>query len=332
MKKPYIHVTETNRRGTSGDDLKKNVRYLEFLFIFMVLMVTGAVLLFFFSSSSALLAEETPNQDLPSVLRVVFFDVHQGDGVLISTPSGKNILIDAGQGSGKYTSFDGGSGVIVPYLKENGITRLDQVIMTHPHSDHLGGLLSVLKDITVDEVLDPGMEYGSSLYKRFLLLIEGKGITWTEASDGLVLDWGDKVKAQILGPKKLFTGTRSDANNNSLVIKMIFDQVSFLFTGDIEAEAELEVLDYGDNIRSNVLKVPHHGGEFSSTDSFVRTVRPEFAVIMCGLNNKFGHPNEDTVSRYRNVGARVLRTDLCGTITMLSDGKRISLKTEKTCE
>ncbi|MFC1850377.1 ComEC/Rec2 family competence protein [candidate division CSSED10-310 bacterium] len=301
-----------------------------FILALVVLVVLGMIPLL--TSDSLFVAHSSREDAPPELLKVVFFDVHQGDAVLISTSSNKHFLIDGGQGASKYASFDAGTQVIIPYLKKHKIKKLDQVIMTHPHADHVGGLVSLLEQIPVTEVIDPAMSYGSSLYKRFLLLIESKGIQWTEARDGHLFNWDDDVTAQVMGPKELFEGTRSDANNNSVVIKVMYKATSFLFTGDAESESELDLLDYRANLRANVLKVPHHGGEFSSTEEFVRMVRPMIAVISCGRNNKFGHPHADTLEKYRRIGAKIVRTDLCGTITMLSDGQRISISTEKTCK
>ncbi|MBN2381300.1 MBL fold metallo-hydrolase [bacterium] len=283
-------------------------------------------------SSGQTSGEHLTGQDKTNPLSVVFFNVYQGDATLISTPSGKHILIDGGQGANKYVQFDGGLHVIVPYLKKHNITKLDQLVMTHPHADHLGGLMAVLDEIAVDEVLDPGMTYGSELYKRFLLTIERKNITWTEARAGMVLDWGPEIQAQVLSPKRIYRGTHSDPNNNSIVIKMIYQATHFLFTGDIESEVEDDLLIYRKQLRSNVLKVPHHGGEFSSTLSFVELIRPDIAVISCGKNNKFGHPHPKTLETYRSIGSRILRTDLCGTVTMISDGHEISFSTETPCQ
>lgn len=328
------YLVSTTHSGALSSDHRPGFRFLNretfFVMVVLVLAIIGGFHLI--SGSGALMAQGNDKVPSRELLRVVFFDVFQGDAILISTPTGQHILIDGGQNAGRYTTFDGGKNVIIPYLQKAGIKKLDQVIMTHPHADHVGGLVSVLETIPVREVVDPAMEYSSELYKRFLLLAESKGIQWIEAKEGLLLNWGDKVTAQILGPRAIYKGTRSDANNNSVVVRLSFGTTSFLFCGDIEAEAEIDLEDYGLQLRTNVLKVPHHGGEISSSDDFLRLVRPELAVISCGKNNKFGHPHMKTVQRYLDYGSKLFRTDQCGTITMFSDGKQISVSTERDCK
>lgn len=262
------------------------------------------------------------------VLRVVFLDVWQGDAIFIRTPDDYRVLIDGGQNASQYSLFDAGYQVVVPYLQQvEKIDHINTVVMTHPHNDHVGGLLAVLSEFKVDEVLDPGMVYPSETYMRFLELIESKKIKYRVMRDGEVLHWGKVVRVFTFGPVKLYHGTNSDPNNNSIVIKLIYKRMSILFTGDIEEPAEIDIYKrYDGNLEAFVLKVPHHGSDTSIVDEFLDAVHPVFAIISVGRRNKFGHPSPRTLEKYAARGVKVYRTDLQGTIILLTDGVHFSIE------
>jgi competence protein ComEC len=252
-------------------------------------------------------------------LKIVFFDVGQGDAAFIETPGSKRILIDAGPASG----------VITSYFKKNGIGALDAVIISHSHPDHVGGLAAILKELAVREVYETGRDSGDQEYKDCLGIMAEKGISDKKVFEGDILKIDPELHIEVLSPAKakLF----ETFNDNSLVIKLIFKEVSLLLPGDIETEAEQVLVEkYGDKLKSNVLKSPHHGSYKSSTLAFMKKVRPDIVVISCGLVNDFGHPSSTILFRYKKLGAKVLRTDLNGTITLETDGKEIKTETEKT--
>ena len=263
-------------------------------------------------------------------LVVTFIDVGQGDSVLIESPSGHKALIDGGgrqeNASSRLIKKEDpvGKSIIVPFLRKKGINELDLVILTHPHDDHVAGLPYVLEKIKVDMVLDSGQPHTSRGYYRFLKLIEQKNIPYKLARTGQIIDLGAGVKGYILHPSQsLISGTASDPNNNSIVMKLDHGKTSFLFMGDAGFEGEARILSKGYSLISDVLKVGHHGSMTSTSVKLLESVRPKYAVISVGAKNKFGHPSPETLRRLENFGVKVLRTDLNGAIIFKSDGVKV---------
>lgn len=252
-------------------------------------------------------------------LRVDFIDVGQGDSIFIHTPDGANALIDAGEE--EYGSK------VVDHLRRAGVRRLDLLVMTHPHSDHIGGMPAVLDAFPVGTVLDSGYNHGTSLQKDVLQIIADKKISYRLAKAGKVLPLGSKARLEILGPPDpLLSGTESDANNNSVVIRLDYGKVSMLLTGDIELEGQGELIASHRDLESQVLKVSHHGSSDGTTLELIRLVRPEYVVISVGADNEYGHPHRKTLRMLsqERTGAQLFRTDRDGTVTIRTDGRRIA--------
>lgn len=262
-------------------------------------------------------------------LEVTFLDVGQGDSIFISTPSGKNILIDGGKRAiPPYSHFDAGKEVILPFLRKREIKRIDTMIATHPDGDHTGGLLAVLdSNIQIDKVLDSGYQHTSYTYQEFLRKIDQRRETkYYQPRAGQVLNWGNEVKAQVLSPAHLF----QDSNNCSIVIKLEFGDIAFLFMGDAEKGAEGEMVSrYGNRLKSTVLKASHHGSKTGSSLNFLKAARPQVAVISCGRRNQYGLPHKEVMDRLTQFKVKIYRTDYRGNITITTDGKKIWVKTEK---
>ncbi len=253
------------------------------------------------------------------ILEVTVIDVGQGDSILIETPSGKKVLIDGGE---EYA----GKKIVVPFLRRKGVNRLDMVILTHPHSDHVGGLPEVLKAFKVESVLDAGIPHTSSYYKNFLKLIEENKIKYKVARIGDILDFQDGVKSSIYAPSEpLLEGTNSDLNNNSIVMRLTYGEFSILLTGDMEREGEERLLKRGVYLKSNILKAGHHGSNTSSSRDFLARVKPKVAVISVGVDNKFGHPGRKTLERLKQAKIQVLRTDKDGAIVIRTNGKKYTI-------
>ncbi|MGB4504898.1 MAG: DNA internalization-related competence protein ComEC/Rec2 [Syntrophaceticus sp.] len=263
-------------------------------------------------------------------LEITFLDVGQGDAVLVRTPAGRTMLVDAG-GSPSYlnSSFDPGREVVVPALARAGISKLDLVVNSHPHEDHLGGIPAVLNNIKVGRFLAPPLEHPTPLVLQVQQLLEQKKIPVSYIRTGTEIKLDPVVKISVLGPPEtLFSGTRSDANNNSLVLRITYGKISFLLTGDIEQEGMSDLAYRVENgkiagsIRADVLKCPHHGSSYSISPEFSDAVQPKVVVISVGHNN-FGHPDPRTISFWRERGALVLRTDEEGAITLITDGVKL---------
>jgi competence protein ComEC len=254
-------------------------------------------------------------------LHVSFLDVGQGDAILIQTPNGQDILIDGGPDPQKINLE---LGERLPFWDRT----IDLVVCTQPHADHVTGLVEVLQRYKVKQVLDPEISYNSSIYQEWLRLIEDKGIEYNIARAGQEIDLGSGIEIEVLNPpESLFEETSNDVDNNGVVLRLGWGQVSFLFTADIREEAEFELIGQRANLKSTVLKVAHHASETSTTSQFLAAVDPELAVISVGADNSFGHPGPEVVKRLidRLGEDNVYRTDEDGTIEFITDGERLWL-------
>ncbi len=263
-------------------------------------------------------------------IRITVIDVGQGDSIYVRTPNGKRMLVDAGGIPSWRGVGDTGYEYVIPFLEKNikGKIYLDAVVMTHPHADHVGGMMSVLKDIPIKKVYDSGYERGDIEYIKCLEIIKKKGIPYEIVAEGDTIDLDPDLKIEVFLPPQSFQF--EGANNNSIVMKMTYKEFSVLLTGDAETEAENYISSkYKKQLKSNVLKSPHHGSRSSSTPRFINSVRPEVAVISCGRNNQFNHPSPETLSRYKNSEVYVYRTDFDGDVFIISNGFNFTVLTSK---
>ncbi|MBC7249990.1 MAG: DNA internalization-related competence protein ComEC/Rec2 [Anaerolineae bacterium] len=246
-------------------------------------------------------------------LHVVFFDVGQGDAIFIQTPQGRQVLIDGGPDP---TALTAALGRRMPFWDRS----LDLVILTHPDTDHLTGLVPVLERYRVDRVLEPGYPATSETYARWLELIAEKRIPALLARRGVRIELEPGLVCEMLHPAG-DPDPEDKANNASAVTRWTWGQVTFLLPGDIEQEVEAALVDSGQPLQATVLKVPHHGSDTSSSAAFLQAVAPQLAIISVGADNRFGHPSPEVLERL--AGRTVLRTDERGTIEIVTDGTRL---------
>jgi competence protein ComEC len=244
-------------------------------------------------------------------LELAFLDVGQGDAVAIRTPAGRWLLVDAGPIEER---FDAGEKRVLPFLRSRGATEVEAMILTHPHADHVGGAGAVLRGMRVGRVVEPGLPFGTPLYRDLLRTIDERGAAWSVARQDRVLQI-DGVELAFLWPSAGSLDAPADANDISAVVRLRYGEFTALFTGDAPSEVEARLVDrYGAALRSAVLKVGHHGSRTATSDPFLRAVQPELAVISCGVRNRYRHPAPETLDRLAARGVPVARTDLEGTV------------------
>lgn len=243
-------------------------------------------------------------------LKIWFVDVKQGDGIILRTPGGKWAVIDANKHGAK---------AMIPLLKKLGCQSIDHMLMSHPHSDHIGDLAEILEEFPVKNFYDPGFPHTTATYKKLLLAVEKNGSDYHVPKPGDKLSWDGGLAVTVLNSGG---SERGGANNGSLVVKIQFGSTAALFTGDAEKEAEHEMLAKFQSILNvDLLKVGHHGSKTSTSAEFLAAASPKDAVISCGIPNSYGHPSPGTIARLEKSGIRVHRTDELGTILAISDGR-----------
>ena len=249
----------------------------------------------------------------PRQLEVYFFDVGQGDSTLVKNPSGGTVLIDGGPDR-KVLRYLGKS---LPFGQRN----LDLMILTHPHADHVTGLVGVLERYKIGKVLATGALHTTTEYLEWLRLLNKKNIPWQQALAGQTISFSDGVRLEALWPNRDLNGLAvADLNESSVTVRIVYGRTAVLITGDITVANEADILASGGQVTAQILKVPHQGSRTSSSLEFIKAVKPTWAVIFVGANNRYGHPHGEVVARYEQQGVEVLRTDQQGTIKFVSDG------------
>jgi competence protein ComEC len=249
-------------------------------------------------------------------LEIDFLDVGQGDSELIKTPYGQRILIDGGPDNKVLAEL----GRNLPFLER----KIDLVILTHPHDDHSAGLIDVLKKYRVDKILLTAAPSNAPPFEEFLRVARTKKVPLVIVASQEKISLGDNLDLDILHPRN--SDSDVDLNDSSIVAKLVYKNKKFLFTGDAGVLTEEELMNSKIDLKVDVLKVGHHGSETASSLDFLRVVSPSIAIIEVGVDNKFGHPKADSLWRLNKVGAKILRTDLNGTIKIRSDGQKTEVK------
>ncbi len=260
-------------------------------------------------------------------LEIVFLDVGQGDCAFVRTPGGRTMLVDGGsEASG---TSEVGLRVIAPFLRRQGINRVDVVVLSHPHEDHLAGFVAVMNEFRIGMVLDPAIAHGSDSYSELLATVRDKRTPFRRAEKGQVIHLGDGVRAEVLHPSAVrLSNTGDDTNENSIVLRVTYGRTSVLFTGDAGSAAEQDILAAGTRVRSDVLKVSHHGSDDATSAEWLDAVRPRIAVISVGRNNRYGHPSRNVLERLESRGIRICRTDQDGAVVVTQPaGGRLLMRT-----
>lgn len=254
-------------------------------------------------------------------LEVIYFDVGQGDAALVKFPNGQNLLIDAGP---NIADFDAGKYFLLPFFKRNDITCLNTVILSHTDNDHIGGMPTIFRNVQVNRLFDTGMYHHSSICSTYSFVIDSLNLAHHILSQPASLAQNKNYGVYALFPNK--TSLRdcpNDVNNNSIVVKIVYGKNSFLFTGDIEREGENILSQYGNLLQSDVIKIPHHGSKTSSTLTLLNAVKPQFAVISLGKNNKFNFPSQNVIERLHHLNIAAIRTDENGAVIFRTNGKTL---------
>ena len=249
-------------------------------------------------------------------LRVSFIDVGQGDSEFIELPNGETMLIDAG------TNETGKN--VVDYIKSLGYTSINYVVGTHPHEDHIGGLDDVIKTFDIGSIYMPKITADTKTFEDVLDAAESKNLMINTAKSGVSIMDTEDLSVKFLAPT---LDSYENTNDYSAVVKVVYGETSYLFTGDAEEFSESLITD---DVNADVLKVGHHGSSTSTSTEFLKKVSPAFAVISCGKGNSYGHPHSETLQKLADIGTAVYRTDELGTIVSVSDGKTINFDTNNT--
>lgn len=248
------------------------------------------------------------------ILSVHMIDVGQGESILIVTPNNKTILIDAGEPSQ--------GARVKSYLSRNKVDKINLLIATHPHADHIGGLPEIINNFEIEKIIMPQKSHTSSTFEKLLTAIKSKGLSVSPALPDSAIEFDENVRLHFLGPIKDYG---DNLNLWSVVFRLDYKNKSFLFTGDMEYEAEMDLINtYSeDNLEANVLNVGHHGANTSTSQQFLNYVNPEIALISSGKDNAYGHPHNEVIERLEAFGTFIYRTDLQQTVVIFSDGKNI---------
>ena len=263
--------------------------------------------------------EEKESQKVAGKLKIHYINVGQGDSTFIELPNGENVLIDGATRSNGQTVLD--------YLDELKVEEIDYVIATHPHEDHIGGLVNVIKNYDIGKIYMPEKQHTTIVFEDLLLAIQEKGLSINKAKAGEMLFEEDGLSMNILAPSGI---TGNNLNDYSVANRLVFGDTSFVFTGDAEKKSEKHMVESGYNLEADVLKIGHHGGDTSSINSFLTKVDADYGIISAGKDNQYGHPHPNVMNRLADHGVETFRTDEDGTIIVSSDGQNIEFNKKPT--
>jgi len=317
-------VAGSDKSRTDDDDVSQRISIEKLFKILTVIMLIASL-----GNICYWLHERFWHRDL----RVTVIDVGQGSSALVELPGGHCFLIDGG-GSSVNSSFDVGERILAPFLLKKRIRTIDNIVLSHPDGDHLEGLLYIMRNFNVKNVWTSGDESNSASYFDFMKIITERQFAAPDFKEIFRSQEISGVQIEVLYPPPDFTDKRDtdiwrqEKNNNSMVLKFTFGEISFLFPGDIEAEAENELVrTAGDKLKSTVLVAPHHGSKTSSTEAFLDAVNPKYVIISAGWKNHFHFPHPSVMKRYDKRNYHIFRTDQDGAVMMSAKGVRLKTET-----
>lgn len=281
--------------------------------IVLVIAITGY--LFSDNLTNSYANEANAFNEIEEVITVHYLDVGQADSIFIELEDNKTMLIDAGELED--------SDYIIDYIDNLGYNKINFLVATHPHADHIGGMQKVVKNFEVDNVYMPKALTNTKTYENLLKEIDNKNLKIKTAKAGVTIVDDDNLDIDIIAPN---SNTYEDLNNYSACIKLTYQNITYLFMGDAESLSENEIKT---DIKADVLKVGHHGSDTSSSVSFLKKVNPSYAIISVGEDNSYNHPKKEVLDRLKKVGATIYRTDLNGNIIVKTDGNNIEIETTK---
>lgn len=285
--------------------------------ILTIIVLVIAIIGYLFSDNltNSYAKEDGVFNEIEEVITVHYLDVGQADSIFIELEDNKTMLIDAGELED--------SDYIIDYINNLGYNKINFLVATHPHADHIGGMQKVVKNFEVDNVYMPKALTNTKTYENLLKEIDNKNLKIKTAKAGVTIVDDDNLDIDIIAPN---SNTYEDLNNYSACIKLTYQNITYLFMGDAETLSENEIKT---DIKADVLKVGHHGSDTSSSISFLKKVNPSYAIISVGEDNSYNHPKKEVLDRLKKVGAIIYRTDLNGNIVVKTDGKNIKIETEK---
>lgn len=281
--------------------------------VFALLAVNAAAVFWRFAIPSA-----------PQTLRVTFLDVGQGDAAVIESPGGKIILVDTG-GVSHESGDDEGRRTVAPFLRSRGINRIDMILLSHPHLDHIGGAATLLTLFPVGLLMDNGQDADKPPVATILTAAQTHHIAYRAARRGQIIELGDGAVLRVLAPTE--AETHGSVNNGSMVLRLEYKQTAFVFTGDAELDEEDDMVTDKMPLACDALKVGHHGSDSSTTPEFLAEAHPHFAIVSVGKHNLYGHPRPDILERLSASGAKTYRTDENGAVICVSDGATVKVET-----
>lgn len=256
------------------------------------------------------------------LLKIYFLDIGQGDAIFIETSSGRQILVDGGPDNTVLQKL----GETIPFYDKD----IDLVIVSHPHADHIVGLIDVLNRYNIKNIVEAKESYNSPEFRAWEEAVKNENVNNIEAVAGKVIDLGNGVTLTILHPLKSVVGDNPKNPHDDVVVMMLkYKDLEVMLTGDMEAKVERRLILAGEDLDSDVLKVGHHGSKTSTTEEFLSAVSPEVAVIQVGADNRYGHPTEEVLERLENYDIKVYRNDLSGNVKLISDGKSYQIINER---